>query len=75
MLFAWPALTAAQFTHRRKTPMTRTTLILVTFVLATGCGDSGNPTSPTSPTPAVDPTSPTSPTQLPFAAGSKHRFE
>ena len=39
--------------------MTRTTLILVTFVMATGCGDSAIPTSltsPTSPTPAVDPT-------------------
>ena len=45
--------------------MSRTTLILVTFVLATGCGDSAIPTSPTSltsltsptsPTPAVDPT-------------------
>ena len=27
--------------------MSRTTLILIAFVLATGCGDSGNPTSPT----------------------------
>ena len=26
--------------------MSRTTLILVTFVLATGCGDSGNPVGP-----------------------------
>ena len=34
--------------------MSRTTLILVTFVLATGCGDSGNPVGP-SPTPVLVP--------------------
>ena len=37
--------------------MSRTTLILVTFVLATGCGDSGNPVGP-------------SPTSIPNVAGT-----
>ena len=37
--------------HRRKTTITRT-LILIAFVLATGCGDSGNPVGP-SPTPVL----------------------
>ena len=32
--------------------MSRTTLILIAFVLATGCGDSGNPVGP-SPTPVL----------------------
>ena len=35
--------------------MTRTTLILIAFVMATGCGDSANPLAPSPPPEVVPP--------------------
>ena len=38
--------------------MTRTTLILIAFVMATGCGDSANPLAPSPPPEVVPPPKP-----------------